>query len=217
MPPATTSKAAPPVRAESAKRSRTNTRARLLDAGSTVFSELGFQATTVEDLCAAAGFTRGAFYSNFTSKDELFLALWDAQAERITGAVGASVDAVRDGTLDVDSAITSLSSLYDRGWFQLNTEFLLHALRHPAAADALTRHREALRAALGVFMDALLHTSGLALPVGVDLDAFTRMVIATHEGCQHQALVEPSAAGQLEQAMLHGLLATCVPATAGPD
>ena len=54
-------------------RRRAETRSRLLRAALEVFSEKGFGRTTVDDVCARAGYTRGAFYSNFVSLDELFL------------------------------------------------------------------------------------------------------------------------------------------------
>lgn len=193
------------------KRSRTNTRARLLEAASEVFADMGYQAASVEDVCAAAGFTRGAFYSNFTSKDELFLALWDGEAERLTGAVADLVAEVGAGRLDLDRAAASLGVLSERRWFQLNTEFLLHALRDAGAARALARRRAHLRSALGTLLAALLDDAGLELPDGVDLDTFTRMVIATHEGTQHQALVEPTAAGALETTMVRDLFSRCPP------
>ena len=51
------------------------TRRRLLDAGERVFLRRGLQGSSVEEIAAEAGFTRGAFYSNFKSKDELFVEL----------------------------------------------------------------------------------------------------------------------------------------------
>ncbi|MDX5318539.1 MAG: TetR family transcriptional regulator, partial [Actinomycetes bacterium] len=54
---------------------RTATRDRLIEAALGVFAEKGVLAATVEEICDAAGFTRGAFYSNFESKTELFFAL----------------------------------------------------------------------------------------------------------------------------------------------
>jgi AcrR family transcriptional regulator len=59
------------TRAESQRR----TREALLDAAETVFAERGFAGASVEAIAAAAGFTRGAFYSNFATKEELFAAL----------------------------------------------------------------------------------------------------------------------------------------------
>ncbi|MDQ3789200.1 MAG: TetR/AcrR family transcriptional regulator, partial [Actinomycetota bacterium] len=53
------------------------TRARLLDAAEEVFAEHGFGRTTLEQIAERAGYTRGAVYANFTSKDDLFLAVLD--------------------------------------------------------------------------------------------------------------------------------------------
>ncbi|MBB5406139.1 MULTISPECIES: TetR/AcrR family transcriptional regulator [Paraburkholderia] len=57
------------------EQSKDQTRERLLDAAQAIFMKKGFVAASVEDIAAAAGYTRGAFYSNFRSKTELFLEL----------------------------------------------------------------------------------------------------------------------------------------------
>src|ERR1700729_2185442 len=57
------------------EQSKDQTRERLLDAALATFMKKGFVATSVEDIAEAAGYTRGAFYSNFRSKPELFLEL----------------------------------------------------------------------------------------------------------------------------------------------
>ncbi|WP_298037435.1 TetR/AcrR family transcriptional regulator [uncultured Microbacterium sp.] len=72
---------------------RENTRARLLEAAAQVFAEVGLEGASVEAICERAGFTRGAFYSNFASKDELFLQLASAFAERRLVQVRASIAA----------------------------------------------------------------------------------------------------------------------------
>ena len=61
---------------------RPETRRRLLDAALAVFAEKGFNGARIEDVCAAAGYTRGAFYSNVATKEELFFALCDDHAAR---------------------------------------------------------------------------------------------------------------------------------------
>lgn len=67
-----------------ASRGRERTRALLLDAAAEVFAEVGLDAASVEAITERAGFTRGAFYSNFESKDELLLALTEqVAAEKI--------------------------------------------------------------------------------------------------------------------------------------
>jgi AcrR family transcriptional regulator len=57
------------------EQSKDQTRLRLLDSAQAIFMKKGFVATSVEDIAEAAGYTRGAFYSNFRSKPELFLEL----------------------------------------------------------------------------------------------------------------------------------------------
>jgi AcrR family transcriptional regulator len=57
------------------KEKQAQTRRQLLDAGERVFLRRGFQGSSVEEIAAEAGYTRGAFYSNFDSKDELFVEL----------------------------------------------------------------------------------------------------------------------------------------------
>jgi AcrR family transcriptional regulator len=54
---------------------RDDTRDKLFEAAASVFEEQGINAASIEKIAAAAGFTRGAFYSNFASKDELIVAM----------------------------------------------------------------------------------------------------------------------------------------------
>jgi len=59
--------------------SREQTRLQLLDAAQKLIAEKGLAASSVEDITREAGYTRGAFYSNFSSKNELFLELLERQ------------------------------------------------------------------------------------------------------------------------------------------
>jgi len=167
----------------------------------------------VEDLCLAAGFTRGAFYSNFSSQEELFLALWDREARRIVGGVRALVQIVESGQVGLPEILDSFDALTPRQWFQLNTEFLLHALRSADAARALARHRERLRSELATLITALLAHDGRRMRAGLEVRDLTRMVIAAHEGVQHQSLVEPRRTAGLEASMLGALLEGCTERT----
>ncbi|MDT5193875.1 MAG: hypothetical protein QOH20_629, partial [Mycobacterium sp.] len=72
---------------------RAETRANLMNAAFRVFADKGFGQVRIDDVCAAAGYTRGAFYSNFDSLDELFFALYDESARLIAGQV---TDAITD-------------------------------------------------------------------------------------------------------------------------
>jgi len=64
-----------PPRRLTRKQNQAQTRARLLEAAERVFIREGFAGSSVEKIAAEAGFTRGAFYSNFESKEQLFVEL----------------------------------------------------------------------------------------------------------------------------------------------
>ena len=72
--------------------SRERTARRLLDAAERLIAKRGFEATTIEDVAKAAGYSRGAFYSNFRSKSELFLELLRRDQERASAHLEAAMD-----------------------------------------------------------------------------------------------------------------------------
>ncbi|QPF83233.1 TetR/AcrR family transcriptional regulator [Bradyrhizobium genosp. L] len=61
---------------------RDDTREKLFEAAALVFEEQGINGASIEAIAAAAGFTRGAFYSNFKSKDELIFAMLEDHVEQ---------------------------------------------------------------------------------------------------------------------------------------
>ena len=68
---------------------RDDTREKLFEAAARVFEEQGIGGASIEAIAAAAGFTRGAFYSNFKSKDELIIAMLEDHVEQ-------SISRIRD-------------------------------------------------------------------------------------------------------------------------
>src|ERR1700741_5454426 len=73
-------------------RRRAMTRSHLLDAAARVFARQGFDGASIDDIAAAAGFTKGAGYSNFKNKEDLFLALIDSRTEQQIAAVQTTLD-----------------------------------------------------------------------------------------------------------------------------
>src|SRR5690606_5345351 len=74
------------------EQSREQTRQRLLDATRILFAAQGYAATSVEQIALEAGYTRGAFYSNFQDKADIFLTLLRREHERIMGELQAVLD-----------------------------------------------------------------------------------------------------------------------------
>ncbi|WP_430741924.1 TetR/AcrR family transcriptional regulator (plasmid) [Streptomyces sp. P13-3-3] len=169
---------------------RLRTRAHLLDAAFTVFAAKGFGRVSIEEICEAAGYTRGAFYSNFAGLDELFFALYaqraDLIAEQVAGALAA------DGPdLDVAAAVDRVSEvlLLDRDWLLVKTDFLVHAARDPRVADTLLDHRARLRGAVAARLERARGHTALP-PVLGDAEGAARAVVAAYDGVTTQLLLD---------------------------
>lgn len=127
-----------------ATRSRENTRARLMDAAMEVFAEVGMDGASVEAVCERAGFTRGAFYSNFESKDELFLELAarvaDVRVQSVKQRVAelAEAGAFSAHPTNVPTILEQVLDLGadDRMGVLLMAEIRIHALRDRDVAKA---------------------------------------------------------------------------------
>ncbi|MCL2465365.1 MAG: TetR/AcrR family transcriptional regulator [Micrococcales bacterium] len=150
---------------------RQATRARLLDAAFAVYAEQGVHASTVEQIAERAGFTRGAFYSNFTTKEELFVALMEREDAARLAALETKFAALRprleasEGRLDADAIADIVLSFFvgpfdDHSWHLISTEFQLLALRDPAFAQRYLRHRDGYDAALSPMLERTLRQSG---------------------------------------------------------
>ena len=124
------------------RRSRENTRARLVEAAADVFAAKPFGAVTVDDLVGAAGFTRGAFYSNFSSVQELFQLTYAAQAELMLDEVGRVLDRTPAGDFHLSSIDQLFGALEPLGarWFRLHQEFTLLAVRDDEARRLFLAH-----------------------------------------------------------------------------
>ena len=190
--------------------SREETQQRLLDGAYEAFCAVGFQAATIEDICHRAGFTRGAFYSNFTGKDELLLALWHRTIARTTRAIDRILAATDGSVTPVDDLIEGLIVLRaaDREWFILSTEFLLHSLREEGLQVKVAAARERFGRALTRAVGRVLTAEGRRPPDGLDVAGFTRLLIAGHVGCQHVSATDDLGV-QVTRDMARTLLSAC--------
>ncbi|TDP28408.1 TetR/AcrR family transcriptional regulator [Nocardia ignorata] len=185
------------------KRRRGVTRQRLLDAALEVFAERGFGNSSVEHVCERAGFTRGAFYSNFSSMEELFLAMWEQRSTQMLGDVGALLspgEQPRLGSLDdVVEYVLAMVPIDDR-WYRVSSEFTAHALRNPSLKRVIAARETAILDTLMPLLDRLLAQLGLEV---TDRAALGPALVAVHDGTQVQCLIEDDAeAARARRAML---------------
>ncbi len=146
---------------------RDATRERVLDAAREVFAERGVFGATVEEICERAGFTRGAFYSNFTDKDDVLEALIDREHARLIAYLDAHIDEADLGlgvigpvdARDLGSIVGPLverilaSVPGDRQISLVQTELEIHAIRQPAASRAFLEADVPFRARVASFIE----------------------------------------------------------------
>lgn len=183
--------AAPDAPVKRVTRRRAATRDRLLAAAYQVFAESGFGRATVEKVCEQAGFTRGAFYSNFESLDEMFLALWEQRSAQLLAGLRAALDELSaESVVEVRAAVARLTRAVpvDEAWFRITAEFTAHALRHPALRRVMAAREETITAALMPPIVTALGRAGRRVP---DPDALGQALVAAHDGTSVQILLEP--------------------------
>jgi len=174
---------------------------RLLDAGRTVFLERGFLATTVEEIAARAGYTRGAVYKHFGGKEGIWQAVVEARADQLLRGMEAALDSV--GTREELLVILNPGTVPDEGeaarWAVVSAESLPVMAAHPQHAAAvaalqtrldravtglLERHCERLRLEPAMPLAQLVTAwgamgAGLVLRHAIDPDTDLAAIVAS--------------------------------------
>ncbi len=129
----------------SREESRERTRERILDAAARLFVKHGFDGASIDDITAAAGYTKGAFYANFPSKEDVFLALMERHGRQSGAARSQLVVPGRDANAvraDLKKHIREHAREWD--WLMLGIEFKLAAARNPKLRSKFAAVRRAL-------------------------------------------------------------------------
>jgi len=180
-------------------RRRAMTQQRLLTAASVIIAERGLHGATVEDICEAAGFTRGAFYSNFADKEQLFSALLRQEKEQLLARIDRVISdetPIRcDGDV-IDELVEKVLAAHprDRQSHLVHAEFSLHAIRNPEAARQMIQEDDEFKTELARLLEAGLVRAGRRLSVPAD-DAVATMIagfeIDMRELLLREAAAEP--------------------------
>jgi AcrR family transcriptional regulator len=139
---------APPHKQERA----ISTRRQLIAAAREIFVKEGFESARIEQIAARAGKTRGAFYANFTDKEDVFFAIFEEDMMRDREKVNAALSAASSQDQKIDTLARHLSELLDDSQrFLLNLEFKMYGDvrplfdgkdQHPAAGPHRRRYGE---------------------------------------------------------------------------
>ncbi|WP_156755266.1 TetR family transcriptional regulator [Actinokineospora pegani] len=179
---------------------RAEVRERVLAAAAGVFAEKGIAAARMADVAAAAGFTRGAVYSNFANKAELVAAVVDAASDRVAARGAAVFDpAVAPSALpDSLGALVAGGPLVDR---RLALELAVQASRDPGLRATLAEPRRRQRRVVAEAITAYAAARGLTPPVRADVLAAVLLALVT--SLTIERLVDPD--GLPAEALRHAL------------
>jgi AcrR family transcriptional regulator len=170
---------------------REETRQQLFAAAAGVFAEHGVGAVTVEQVTSAAGLTRGAFYSNFSTMEELAAAMLDDHLARSWAhnrGLAADhpdplglVQALRDDTTRRDDPLHANPLL--------QIELMLFVARTPELRPAVAEHIRTMRALVGDIADNALRARGQESPVAPD--RLGMVLVALEDGLRLHRLIDP--------------------------
>jgi AcrR family transcriptional regulator len=176
---------------------REATRQRILDAAREVFAERGVIGGTVEDICERAGFTRGAFYSNFADKDDVIDALMEREQDRVLdhlesifGDVEREIVAATDleavlGTV-IDRVLRAIP--LDRELTLVQTELENFAIRRPDLGGRFHALDRRFRTRIAGFLGEAMSRAGRDLLV--DPLLLTDAIVGVSQRSCRRALLE---------------------------
>jgi AcrR family transcriptional regulator len=173
------------------------TRAKLVDAALELFSTSGYEHATVDDISHAAGYSKGAYYFHFSTKDDILLELLRVWTE------GRSAALVRDeGALSPEELRETLAGFFSYAetprWPGVLLEFWAQAVRNPEVSKRLTQAYSAWRKEIAAaFSDAA--RAGLRLESAEDAAS---VVLAAHDGYAVQTALGAPGGGAMSAADL---------------
>jgi AcrR family transcriptional regulator len=154
-----------------------------------VFARRGYYEATVEDVVTEAGYSRGAFYANFTDKADLLFAVLDQEREREFGDLSSQIEAA-------EQEGETLSAMY--AWFTKSllgpleralAELRLAAMDNPEHQRRLVQNMRAIRVITTDLIVGYCDRHGVEL--SIDPSTFALMVIATVGGFADQIRLDP--------------------------
>ena len=173
-----------PTRAERQAQTRTD----LVDAAERLFTRQGFHATSLDQVADDAGYTKGAVYSNFASKEDVFFAVYERRVDRYLPEVRrtlAETADTREALLALTAAHSARREREPDGWLCVFLEFWTHVLRHP-------EHRERFAAIHRRYVEAFAEgVERLAVELPLDAHRLTVAMTVLATGLGLERLTQP--------------------------
>ena len=173
------------------KEKQAHTRECLMQSAARVFTRRGLQQASIDEVAEDAGFTKGAFYANFKSKEELFLAMLDErfserieEIERVIAGEGTTAEKAQRAGDDFTQMIVA-----DPEWQRLFFEFSAYAARNDEFREELVTRYHSMRDRVAAALRARGQTAGLGEPA-LPYDQIALMTCAMANGVALEKLLE---------------------------
>jgi AcrR family transcriptional regulator len=179
------------VRLSRAER-REQTRQELVSAAEACFVSRGFHASSVDEVAERAGYTKGAVYSNFAAKEDLFFAVYERRVEQVLTEVAPGLR-----QLGAERAFDQLATGAmhrrdpDDGWRAVFFEFWAHVVRHPELRERFAAIHARFLEPLADAVQQLAEDRGLALPGDVTASQVAVAWNAMEVGLNLERLTQP--------------------------
>ncbi|MEA1672881.1 TetR/AcrR family transcriptional regulator [Nitrospirillum sp. BR 11163] len=194
------------------------TRARLIVAARKLIASDGVAAASVRNVAEAAGYTQGAFYSNFPTKDHMLMAVLADHLESVATRVEAMAEEVLASPQDRDKGRTPaaivafLQNLNPKSnWATLATELLLHANRSADLAADYSMIREAFFRRLGAAFRQIFNHLGLTPSIPPEDLAMGLISTSVGFSIQFGGPLTPEARERFMTAVFQGIITTASP------
>jgi AcrR family transcriptional regulator len=198
------------------KQQQAHTRSCLLHSATRVLTRRGMHRASIDEIAQDAGFTKGAFYANFKSKEELFLAMLDerfaarlAELDRVMDTDASVEDQAQNAGMDFVRAIQG-----EQEWGRLFFEFAVHASRDEEFRAEFTTRVRALRHRIATRLEERLE--GLDWTPPISTEEAARLTFAMANGVALENLIDPGSVspelnGTMLTAFFVGLRAASTP------
>jgi AcrR family transcriptional regulator len=170
---------------------RERTYEELILAAEKLFAERGFHATSVDEIAFEAGYTKGAVYSNFESKEELFFAVYERRAERGVAEVERVLreNGPAAGLELLASDAARRRGGMDDGWLAVYFEFWAHVVRRPELRERFARIHGRVAEPMTAAVERLAEERGISMPV--EARSINVAMIAMVSGLSLERLTQP--------------------------
>ena len=177
------------------------TRKCLLEAASEIFSQQGLEGASVEEVAQSAGYTKGAFYANFKSKEELFLVMLDERFSAELERLDATLAGAGDKHAEAAAAATDFINFAGDGdWPKLYFQFAAHAARNEEFREELATRMKAMRGRISEVI-ARWQQSYEVEP-GLPVETVTAMICFMADGFLVDRMIEPDLSEDLYTTMV---------------